>query len=455
MNKRKDRFYIGVAFCMVFVVAVFAVLYVLGQKHRNVAVEELKVRASEVKARYQQQRTKSTPVPETDVAHESIEATNTARPSGDPIEAYNEFSEKQIVIDANQTLAQLLKRDKNKSKEKAEEELTAFCADNQGFIVELRNIAATAGPFLELDLFKESTRGVMPHHQQILEWMVVLKKHGAMAAANGDYEEATKDALAIAAFAEWVGKEPVAISQGIRGALDNSFYNLISGNVQGENLTPEQAARIIEYAASFNGRNEIADAIALESTWTIAEAFDANRIGHSDNPFARIYGSIGRPLLNRDEEIYVDFVERMRTVISLPYYEAQQELERIQEDVENISFIQIYANSTLEGLVPAYCWTAESCARNEAQLGLMQIGLTVEQYHAQHGEYPQTLEEIALALGGTLPLDPYTGQNYVYKPHSDNFTLYSARRNIMPPEENRTSRGVDSQGNIVWRDTRE
>jgi hypothetical protein len=286
----------------------------------------------------------------------------------------------------------------------------------------------------------------------------VLAKNGAMAAANGDYEEATKDALAIAGFAEGVGNEPVLISQIARAALDDRLYNLIAGNMQGENLSPEQAARIIEYAARFNGRNDLADAMAFDSTFTVTEMFDGIRSGqgeHANSFFARIYGSIGRPLLNRDEAIYVDVMERMSTIASLPYYEARPELERIQEELENISFIRIYANLTLGGLVPAYCRTVESCTRYEAQSGLMQIGLTVEQYHAQHGEYPQTLEEIAPTLGGTLPLDPYTGQNYVYKPNGDGFTLYSARGSVMPPEPNRTPRGVDQQGNIVWRDTKE
>lgn len=455
MKKHKDLFYIVISLCMAFLVAVFAVLYVLGEKHRNVAVEELKVRASEIKARYQQQRTKSIPVPETDVAYESIEATNTASPSRDSIEAYNKFSEKQVVIDANQTLELLFEDLKNKSEQEFEEELAAFCADNQEFIIELRNIAATGGPFHELDFSKGSKMELGPQLIQVRNWVRALKKNGAMAAANGDYETATQDALAIAGFAEGVGKEPVLFSQIVRAAVDGSFYDLISGNVQGENLSPEQSARIIEYASQFNGRNDLADAIALESTWTITEIFDPIRSGrgeHANSFFARIYGSI---LLNRDEEIYVDVKERLSTVASLPYYEARPELERIQEEVENISYIRFFSSLTLPNWVPAYYNTQEACARSEAQLGLMQIGLTVEQYHAQHGEYPQTLEEIAPALGGALPLDPYTGQNYVYKPHGNDFTLYSARGNIVPPEENRTPRGVDPQGNIVWRDTRE
>ena len=453
MNKRKGRFYIGVAVFMAIVVAVFAVLYVLGDKQRNVAVEELKARASEVKARYQQ-RTKKIPIPETDIAPDSAEAADTASLSGDSVEAYNKFSEKQIVIDARQTLELLFENNKFKSAQEIDEELAAFCADNQEFIVELRNIAATGGPFYELDFSKILKSELLPHRKDVRRWVQVLEKNGAMAVANGDYEEATKDALAIAGFAEGIGKEPFMISQEIFGRLENRFYALIAHNIQGGNLSPEQAARIIEYAARFSGRNDLADAIALESIWIIKEIFEGIREvrGEPANSFVpRIYGSIGRPLLNRDEAIYADVMERLSTIASLPYHEARPELERIQKEVENISYIRIIASVVLPQLVPGFCSMQEACARYEAQSGLMQIGLTVEQYHAQHGEYPQTLEEIAPALGGTLPVDPYTGQNYVYKPGSNDFTLYSARGRIVPPDENRTARGCDAQGNIVWR----
>ena len=458
MTKRKDWFYIVIALCMVCVVSVVVVLIVLGEKRRTVAVEELKTRVSQVEARYHQQRTKRTPAPKTNTAPDSTEVVDTTSPSGDSIEAYNEFSEKQVAVDAKAILDLLFENKEEKSAQEIEEELAAFCAANQGFILELRNIAATGGPFHELDFSKGSKMELLPHLEQIRDWVRVLQKHGAMAAANGDYEEATKDALAIAGFAEGVGKEPVLFSQIVRAGLDDRLYTLIAGNMQGENLSPEQAARIIEYAAQFNGRNDLADAMAFDSTFTVTEMFDGIRSGrgeHANSFIARIYGSIGRPLLNREEEIYVDVMERLSTIASLPYYEARPELERIQEEVENISYIRLMARPTLQMLAPAYYGMPETCARYEAQLGLIQIGLTVEQYHAQHGEYPQTLEEIASALGGSLPLDPYTGQNYVYKPNGDGFTLYSARGSIVPPEPNRTPRGVDAQGNIVWRDTRD
>ena len=96
-------------------------------------------------------------------------------------------------------------------------------------------------------------------------------------------------------------------------------------------------------------------------------------------------------------------------------------------------------------LVPGFTRYAEHQAFHEAQMGLMQVGLTVEQYHAEHGAYPQTLD----VIGGGLPLDPYTGQPFVYEPGTNGFTLYSARGSMVPAEEYNPL--IDSNGNIVWR----
>lgn len=445
---------IAIGLVAVLAVVVLATAFVRPGEYHNATVEELKARASEIEARYHQHRTKNAPVPETDVTPAPTETTETASPSEDPIEAYNKFSEKQVVIDAKQALELLFEDDEEKSYQEFEEELAAFCADNQAFIEELRNIAATGGPFSELDLSSALRAAQTSNRPEFRYWVRVLKKNGAMATAKGDYETAVKDALAIANFAEGMGKEPLTSSKMMREAYDGILYHFIEDTIPGENLSPEQAARIIEYAARFNGRNDFSDAIALESSWMIEEMFTRIESGRHDNSFLeRFYGSIGRPLLYTQEEIYVDIIEQFSEAARLPFYQAQPELERIQEEVMDISYIHFIVRFPLQMTIAPYCTLTEFCARSEAQMGLMQIGLTVEQYHAQHGGYPQTLEEIAPALGGTLPIDPYTGESYVYKPHGDNFTLYSARGSIETPGKN--PRGSDENGNIVWRYTGE
>ena len=135
----------------------------------------------------------------------------------------------------------------------------------------------------------------------------------------------------------------------------------------------------------------------------------------------------------------------------LPYYQAKPLLEQIRTDVENLPYYRIISRPFLNILTSAHVNHPEVLARNEAQLGLMQIGLAVEYYHAQHGAYPETLDQIAPILGGASPIDPYTGQPFVYELRRDGFTLYSARGSVVAQNPARPLPGTDAQGNIVWR----
>ena len=150
--------------------------------------------------------------------------------------------------------------------------------------------------------------------------------------------------------------------------------------------------------------------------------------------FFRLYGTLGRPLVDMDTGIYADIMNQAGTAMHLPFYEAKP----ILEDLQTIDG-SVYLHPISSMLVPAFTRYAERQAFHEAQMGLVQVGLAVEQYYIQHNEYPQTLDAIAPDLGGELPLDPYTGQNFVYESGNTDFILYSVRSSMVSTEEYKQS----------------
>jgi hypothetical protein len=53
------------------------------------------------------------------------------------------------------------------------------------------------------------------------------------------------------------------------------------------------------------------------------------------------------------------------------------------------------------------------------------MGLLLDAHYIENGAYPESLETIAVGLGGVLPLDPFTGEDYKYQPSENGFLLYS------------------------------
>ena len=88
-----------------------------------------------------------------------------------------------------------------------------------------------------------------------------------------------------------------------------------------------------------------------------------------------------------------------------------------------------------------------SQAIHEARLRLMRIGIVLELRGKRDGVYPEYLDAIRDAFGGTLPVDPFTGEAFRYIPASEASTLYSVGVDLCDDG------GVHdpSEGDIVWR----
>jgi hypothetical protein len=135
------------------------------------------------------------------------------------------------------------------------------------------------------------------------------------------------------------------------------------------------------------------------------------------------------------------------TAAELPHYEAQPLLEQIEEDMANLPRTRVLTHAMM--LAPLRANEAQGT--HEASVDLTQMGLLLEQYEAQHGYYPETLDAIAPNLGGIIPIDPFTGESYVYNPSDSTFQLYSLGRN--QTDDNGTHHPRDAD--IVWRGQQE
>ncbi len=86
-------------------------------------------------------------------------------------------------------------------------------------------------------------------------------------------------------------------------------------------------------------------------------------------------------------------------------------------------------------------------AEYKALLDTSRLGLALEIYRIEHGDYPDTLADLVPEIIPELPLDPLTGDDYIYRQEDEGFVVYSVGRN-----------GTDDGGlhsppdkDIVWR----
>lgn len=101
-------------------------------------------------------------------------------------------------------------------------------------------------------------------------------------------------------------------------------------------------------------------------------------------------------------------------------------------------------DSYLNSFIPAMEFFYVAVDRAQSLRDLTRVGLSVEQYHATHGEYPATLDALVSdGLLTELPTDPFSGQGYIYDPtpftppvvineNDEKSSLLSSSRNAFP-----------------------
>lgn len=325
----------------------------------------------------------------------------------------------------------------------------------RALIAEIRRLAREGGPVSALDLSKGYVLKA-PHLSNLNNFVDILGADARLWAREGNYGEAVEDILAVLGLSATLHDEPLLNSQMARTFLGQQAYETVEEALPAGGLPSELAQRLIEAARQAGYRDSFAEGFQSQAFVGI-EVFEQMRNGGADEELVgagswtdrlwqQAYGSIlGRPFLNMDEETYLDMIGRIEDLVRQPYYEARPALRALEEEISNLPVTRVGSRSQL----PPLCRISEEQAAHEARLGLIQIGLALEQYYGQTGSLPATLNPIDSSLGGALPVDPFTGKPYVYKPSGDGFLLYSVGPNLTD-DNGRPATGAPDK-DIVWR----
>jgi len=295
----------------------------------------------------------------------------------------------------------------------------------------------------------------LPHLAKLRDCARLLGADAQARAARGHYPTAVADLLAGFRLANAVADEPILISQLVRIAVCGTAVEALQRAFPPGELPPDLAADIIRELARMDRRAAFAASYGGEAFFGMQGFSDfldtggANLtgMGRADwfqSALAQVYASpFARPWFNLDQAAYMDVMGRYQEAVPLPFYEAKPLLDEIERDIEDLSDLRVLSRL----LLPALGRACEAQARHEAVLDLTQLGLALELHFAAHGEYPATLNDAATYLGGAIPLDPFTGQSYVYRPSADTFLLYSLGRDLEDDGGTHDQR----EGDLVWR----
>ncbi|MBI5091088.1 MAG: hypothetical protein HZB26_01430 [Candidatus Hydrogenedentes bacterium] len=337
----------------------------------------------------------------------------------------------------------------------------SFANEARPLIQEIRRLAELGGPAKELD-YSKGAAIELPHLAPLRACARLLMIDAKVQAQSANYGEAVEDILAAWKLGDVIKDEPILISQLVRCAMDGIAYNCIQEALPANGLDPELARHVIEGSRRADAHQSFAEAFSGEGMFGLdtfeqlrdgsTEGLMGGGIPSSQQLLVTVYGSrIARPWLNMDETAYSETMARVQEAAQLPYAQARPLMQQIEQDVENLPRTRILTHILLPSLTQAI----GAQARDEAMLALVQVGLALEMYHTQNGTYPASLDSIAAAIGGRVPVDPFTGTPLGYKPSGQSFVLYSVGHDLIDDggqQGYKPNGQMDYlHGDIVWR----
>lgn len=364
-----------------------------------------------------------------------------------------------LESEEDQDLQELLKKDWSEWTEDDFRRLSEFLGPHEDLLDEIRRLARLGKPVYRVDLSKGYVTE-LPHPPPLRNMARLLSRDAAVRIHAGDLDGAMEDYRAIIGLSETLVEEPIIISQLVRFAMTGIMFESVGSLLPPGQVSPGEARAFVEETAELYHREALVNAFLTEGAFGI-DIMDRLRDGTSyfdpsgsSPPEVRgvlglLYRTpiIGGVILDADQGNFAEYIERLSEAAENPYYGSATELEAIEAETQDLSFL----SHNTQIIVPALTRVQIAQARNEAQIDLMRMGLSLEAYYAETGSYPESLNAIAGDLGGTVPVDPFTGESYVYRPEGGAFTLYSVGQN----QQDDGGRFDYREGDIVWRGIKE
>lgn len=305
--------------------------------------------------------------------------------------------------------------------------------ENPTMLDEVRMLAGLEGPVTDTDYSKGTLRQDSTHLMRIQESAMLLCCAAEAEIKKGDVERGVHDLIAVAKLADTAAADPAWTAYYTQRRLIEDISDVVQENLASGDASPALLQDLLTHLDDAYHREALANSVsgfeyATEGTFEdlrsmpIAEFSKKYDVDNTAGKLAVWAGktSLVRPLLDANEAMCADVAARVAGLSDKPPYESAQEFGRLVRECDHGSLFTTFARTKV---TPVFLGSLSEQAEHEATVDMTRIGVALEIYHAQNGTYPDSLDAIAGRLGGSVPLDAFTGTPYVYEPRGDSFYL--------------------------------
>jgi hypothetical protein len=322
--------------------------------------------------------------------------------------------------------------------------------------------------FFKKEDYKEGIEGISGELFTVLSYLRSYARDLAgkakMEAEYGDANKALRASLIGLKLPKCLSNEPFLISQLVRIAMNEialatleevvnkagaevDLYQALVGEMEGERkvqlihhaLKKEIAISRLSYLPKLREAGEKEFEFTEEDKEIIekyAGCSDEMRKMIEKNMRegkGKLKGAYIKSGLKTPEEFFerqeISYLEKVSEIIILSqesHREARGKFKEIEDTIQKLPDWQVCTRGLLSGISRAYIQEAKL----DAHLGAAEIAVANRIYKQKHGKYVDSLEQLTPEILPVLPLDPFTGKDYIYKKKDKGFIVYSLGENL-------------------------
>jgi hypothetical protein len=210
---------------------------------------------------------------------------------------------------------------------------------------------------------------------------------------------------------------------------------LLKPTIEDGSVDEQQWNRLNEILDVGRSQQHFLKCVRRDTAWIVASfetwADDLPSFKFSEAPVTYVrswaYPRITPALFNHDFDRFNRAMDRLLDLAERPYFEVKDDLARfcedfdVEPDIDSLKFT--HGNPGWYYVLNLSRHEFEQNARNQASIDVIRFAILLEKHKRESGNYPESLDVFADALGGSLPVNPLMGDAYVYERTEDSFQL--------------------------------
>jgi len=313
--------------------------------------------------------------------------------------------------------------------------------------------------------YEDGPGALSPHLSKLREIARIYALKSYFLAEKQDVNSALKTIETIFSLGDCLLNEPFIISQLVRFSLYevavDSFQEIFY--TAGEKLSSKDLEKMIFLID--NKKLDITDPYVKDYILMIGWVFGNILPGPfkkgdipimcslcvqiTDTPYNKLYKTVFLPVLKMDAALTLKIIIRAKYLVSLPFYSVSSDLKKLEQYIHDCAE-RYHSGAMLTGFsveIPVIR------SQYLARLSAMKILCGLEIYKRKYGDYPERLEQLIPEIFQQLPLDPFTGKNFIYRKHGGKIIIYSVGRNLK--DDGGTYDLKKEKDDIVWKNKKD